>query len=268
MPWSLHYHLPLLRIWNFSYSLIFYLQHSVQFSCSVLSDSLGPHGLQHTRFLCPSQIPGACSNSRPSSWWCHPTISSPLSSPSPTAFNLSQHQGLFQWLSSLRQVTKVLVSNTKHIVISHIKKAFLNSYLLSLLTLSCCFPSSNELSICHFTPSLSLHSLIHFSLTSSYRSNEFFLVFSCQTFGRLLQCWSLSPSWNGSSIFLWSSLTILFRLPLTSLTSLLHLWLSFHSILCWFLLYSFKGVDALSSISQMFGIFRTLNENPASFRFT
>ena len=177
-------------------------------------------------------------------------------------------QGLFQWLSSLRQVTKVLVSNTKHIVISHIKKAFLNSYLLSLLTLSCCFPSSNELSICHFTPSLSLHSLIHFSLTSSYRSNEFFLVFSCQTFGRLLQCWSLSPSWNSSSIFLWSSLTILFRLPLTSLTSVLHLWLSFHSILCWFLLYSFKGVDALSSISQMFDIFRTLNENPASFRFT
>ena len=49
---------------------------SVQFSCSVVSDSLGAHGLQHTRLPCPSPTPGACSNSCPSSWWCHPTISS------------------------------------------------------------------------------------------------------------------------------------------------------------------------------------------------
>ena len=40
--------------------------HSVQFSCSVVSDSLLPHGLQHTRLPCPSQSPGACSNSCPS----------------------------------------------------------------------------------------------------------------------------------------------------------------------------------------------------------
>ena len=49
---------------------------SVQFSCSVVSDSLQPHGLQHARFPCPSPTPGVCSNSCPSSWWCHPTIPS------------------------------------------------------------------------------------------------------------------------------------------------------------------------------------------------
>ena len=46
---------------------------SVQFSCSVVSDPLRPHGLQHARLPCPSPTPGACSNL----WcrWCHPTIS-------------------------------------------------------------------------------------------------------------------------------------------------------------------------------------------------
>ena len=41
-----------------------------------MSESLQPHGLQHTRLSCPSPTPGACSNSCPSSWWCPPTISS------------------------------------------------------------------------------------------------------------------------------------------------------------------------------------------------
>ena len=47
-----------------------------QFSCSVVSDSLKPHGLQHARLSCPSPTPGACSNSYSLSRWCHPTISS------------------------------------------------------------------------------------------------------------------------------------------------------------------------------------------------
>ena len=51
---------------------------SVKFSCSVVSDSLRPHGLQHARLPCPSPTSGARSNSRPSSQWCHPTISSSL----------------------------------------------------------------------------------------------------------------------------------------------------------------------------------------------
>ena len=46
------------------------------FTCSVVSNSLRPHGLQNTRLPCPSPTPGACSNSCPSSQWCHPTISS------------------------------------------------------------------------------------------------------------------------------------------------------------------------------------------------
>ena len=48
---------------------------SVQFSRSVMSDSLQPHGLQHARLPCPSPTPGAYSNSCPLSWWCHTTIS-------------------------------------------------------------------------------------------------------------------------------------------------------------------------------------------------
>jgi len=71
---------------------------SVQFSCSVVSVSLQPHGLQHVRFSCPSPTPGACSNSCPLSWWCHPTISSsviPFSSclqsfPASGSFQMSQ----------------------------------------------------------------------------------------------------------------------------------------------------------------------------------
>ena len=49
---------------------------SVQFSFSVVSDSLQPHGLQHARPPCRSPTPGACSNLCPSSQWCHPTVSS------------------------------------------------------------------------------------------------------------------------------------------------------------------------------------------------
>ena len=45
------------------------------FSCSVLSDSLWPHGLQHTRLPCISPSPRVCTNWCPLSWWCHPTIS-------------------------------------------------------------------------------------------------------------------------------------------------------------------------------------------------
>ena len=47
----------------------------VQFSHSVISDSLQPHELQHIRLPCPSPVLRACSNSSPLSWWCHPTIS-------------------------------------------------------------------------------------------------------------------------------------------------------------------------------------------------
>ena len=51
---------------------------SVQFSRSVVSDSLRPHELQHTRLPCPSQTPRIYSNSCPSSRWCHPVITSSI----------------------------------------------------------------------------------------------------------------------------------------------------------------------------------------------
>ena len=64
-------------MWSFM-MVIFHLEQrilAVQFSCSVVSDSLRTHGLQQARLPCPSPTPGACSNSCPSSWWCHPAIS-------------------------------------------------------------------------------------------------------------------------------------------------------------------------------------------------
>ena len=64
---------------------------SVQFSCSVTSDSLRSHGLQHARFPCPSPTPRVYPNSCRLSQWCHPTISSsviPFSS-CPQSFSAS-----------------------------------------------------------------------------------------------------------------------------------------------------------------------------------
>ena len=65
--------------------------------------------LQHARLPCPSPTPGTCSNSCLSSLWCHPTISSSVV-PFSSCFNLSQHQGLFHWVSTSHQVAKVGVS--------------------------------------------------------------------------------------------------------------------------------------------------------------
>ena len=56
---------------------------------------------------------GAYSNSCPLSRWCHPTIS-PSVVPSPPTFNLSQHQGLFEWVSSSYQVAKILEFQLQH----------------------------------------------------------------------------------------------------------------------------------------------------------
>ena len=76
---------------------------SVQFSRSVVSDSLWPHGLQHARLPFPSptqtHVHWVSDANKPSH---------PLSFTSSPAFNLSQHQGLFQWVSSSNQVAKVL----------------------------------------------------------------------------------------------------------------------------------------------------------------
>ena len=94
---------------------------SVQFSCSVMSNSLRPHGLQHTRPPCPLPTPGVYPDPCPSSWWCHPTISSsvvpfsswPQSFPASQSFQMSQ---LFAWGSQSIGVsasTSVLPMNTQ-----------------------------------------------------------------------------------------------------------------------------------------------------------
>ena len=92
---------------------------SVQFCCSVMSDSLRSHGLQHTRFPCPSPTPPT--HQPPEFTQTHVyTVgnaiqpSHPLLSPSPPAFNLSQNQGLFKWVSSSHQVAKVLEFQLQH----------------------------------------------------------------------------------------------------------------------------------------------------------
>ena len=78
---------------------------SVQFSCSVMSNSLWPHGLQHTRLPCPSPTLGSCSNSCPLSWWCHPTVSSSVV-PFSSCLQSFPASGSFQWVSSSNQVPK------------------------------------------------------------------------------------------------------------------------------------------------------------------
>ena len=88
------------------------LQCSVQFNCSVMSDSLQPHGLQHARPPCPLPTPGVYSNSCLLSRWCHATISScyPLLF-LPQSFTV---WGSFQWVGPLHQVAKVLEFQLQH----------------------------------------------------------------------------------------------------------------------------------------------------------
>ena len=91
------------------FSKLFFLLLLLLFSRSVVFDSLQPHGLQHTMFLCPSLYPGVCSDSYPLSRWCHPTISSsiitfsscPQSFPASGSFPMSQ---LFPSSDSSHQV--------------------------------------------------------------------------------------------------------------------------------------------------------------------
>ena len=92
---------------------------SVQFSRSVVSDSLRPHKLQHTRPPCQSPTPGVHQDSHSLSWWCHPGISSSVIPFSSCPLS-SQHQSPFQWVNSSHEVAKVSASasflpkNTQH----------------------------------------------------------------------------------------------------------------------------------------------------------
>ena len=94
---------------------------SVQFSHSVVSNSLQPHGLQHTRPPCPSPPPGVYLNSGPLSQWCHPTISSSVvtfsclqSFPISGSFQMSQFFTSGGQSIGVSASTSVLPMNTQH----------------------------------------------------------------------------------------------------------------------------------------------------------
>ena len=105
----------------------------------VMSSSLRPHELQHTRLPCPSLSSWACSNSCPLSQWCHPSY--PLLSPSSLPLNLSQHQCLFQWISSLHQVAKVLELQLQH---QSFQLIFRVDFLEDWLVWSPCYPMDSQ----------------------------------------------------------------------------------------------------------------------------
>ena len=108
----------------------------VQFSRTVVSDSLGPRGLQHARPPCPSLTPElAQTHVHRVSDAIQPPH--PLSSPSPPAFNLSQHQGLFRWVSSSHQVSKVLELQLQH---QSFQWIFRTDFLYDWLVWSPCCP--------------------------------------------------------------------------------------------------------------------------------
>ena len=86
---------------------------SVQFSCSVMSDSIRPHEPQHTRPPCPSPTPRVHPNPCPLSRWCHPTISSSVI----PFFSCPQHlpaSGSFPKVSFSHQVAKLLEFQLQH----------------------------------------------------------------------------------------------------------------------------------------------------------
>ena len=90
---------------------------SVQFSRWVMSDSLWPHELEHTRPPCPSPTPGVHLNSRPSSRWCHPAISSsvvPFSS-CPQSLPASESFPMSQLLHEVAKVLELLLPNTSFV---------------------------------------------------------------------------------------------------------------------------------------------------------
>ena len=90
----------------------------VQFSLSVMSDSLRPHESQHARPPCPSPTPGVYSNSCPSSQWCHPAISSSVV-PFSSRLQSLLASGFFQWINFSHEVAKVLEFQLQHQSFQH-----------------------------------------------------------------------------------------------------------------------------------------------------
>ena len=95
----------------------------IQFSHSVMPDCLWPCGPQHTRLPYPSTAPRTCSNSCPTSRWCHSTISFSVV-PFSSYLQSFPTSGLFQWVSSSHQVAKVLEFQLQHQAFQYIFKTY------------------------------------------------------------------------------------------------------------------------------------------------
>ena len=119
--------------------------------------TLQPHKLQHTRLPCPLLSPGICSDS---CQWCHPTISSSVI-PVSSWFNLSQHQGLFQWVISLQWVAKVLEFQLQH---QSFQWIFRTDFLKDWLVWSPCSPRDSE----EFSPTPQFKSINSLALSFLY----------------------------------------------------------------------------------------------------
>ena len=126
---------------------------SVQFSHSVTSDSLWPHGLQHARPPCPSATPGIYSNSCPLSQWCHPTITSPV---------ISFFSSLQSFPASVQFSSVELLSHVRLFVIPwttacQASRLITNSRsLLKLVSIESVMPSNHLIFCC---PLFLLHSI-------------------------------------------------------------------------------------------------------------
>ena len=101
---------------------------------------LRPHGLQHIRTSCPSPPSASCSNECSSSCDDIKPLH-PLLSPSPPALNLSQHQGLFQWVNSSHQMAKVLEFQLQH---QSFQWIFRGDFLQDWVVWSPCHPRDSQ----------------------------------------------------------------------------------------------------------------------------
>ena len=105
-----------------------------------MSDSLWPHGLQHTRPPCPSPNPRVYLNSCPLREWCHPTISSSVI-PFSSRLQSFPELGSFKWVSSSHQVAKVLEFQLQH---QSFQWIFRTDFLQDALVGSPCSPRDSQ----------------------------------------------------------------------------------------------------------------------------
>ena len=126
------------------------------FSCSVVSDSLRPHELQHIRLPCPSLSLRVCSNSCALSWWCHPTISSSVALFS----SCPQYFSAKEWL-----ITPVFLPWKRH---EQYEKAKEKKYMFNLkINLRNCF--SKVVVLFHVPASSVWEIQLFYILTSNYQ---------------------------------------------------------------------------------------------------